>query len=401
MFEVQVFSDPVVALVGPGGLLPNEELHLASEYDEQLVKPALFLADRVTLRSHRKDLLGNEIRDHNMASFPVPLFSRLLVMSQRRDPRELAVLDMNLNDLLSESDIGKFSEVLMRDGRPIPDALWEELVDRAEPLRLALMKHHRSRGEALTSQALEKLSLAGLIEDLPWDLTPKTRGQQIRDSEAGENAEFERAFFAMVDEVESSPSSVMLDDVISARVKKFVPAPVHIASSEVVSGAVELVQMIEGLSAVPIDEIADLRIEVDAYVAPFRSFMIEVAGNADLSSGDAAERSRSLKLAWERDVEPAVAEMRSLVASSSFRRNAVDLFATSRDALQTIGIAIGGGLATGWAGVGSLSLVGAVAPPFLAAFVGSVRGKEQARRNRAYLTYAMSRSDVVRRANKR
>jgi hypothetical protein len=403
MFEIEVFSDPVVALVGEGGLLLNDRLGLATEYDEQLIKPALFLGDRVTLRSHRVDLVGNEIRDHNLAGFAVPLVARLIAISSRRDAHEMEVLRLKAESLLADDEIGRFEAILLPPtateiSESERDLLWSEALDRAEPLRQALMALHRERGEALTSSVFAEFAAAGFMDELPWDSTPKTRGRQIADSDAGENAEFERAFFAMVDEVETSPLSVMLDDVVSTRIARFATKPVAISSTDIVRGAVDLMRMVEGLSLVPIDEVGSLRDEVKPYIAPFRAFMIDVAARADLSSSDSIERARSLRLAWEREVEPAVEELRGLISSSSFRRNAIDLFATSKDALQTVGMAIGGGLATGFVGLSSLAFVGAAAPPFISAFVGSVRSKEATRRNRAYLMHAMSTSRVVRRA---
>jgi len=128
LFEITVFSNPVTALVGEGGLLQGDEIHKTAEYDEEFVKPALLLADKVTLRSHRVDLLSNEIRDHNMLGWPVPMLSRAIGLSTRRDRIELSRLNLRESDLLTESEVaaieggrvGKSHSEFARESRTDP-----------------------------------------------------------------------------------------------------------------------------------------------------------------------------------------------------------------------------------------------------------------------------------------
>lgn len=387
MFEISVFSNPVTGLVGEGGYLPPEDFPLVTKYDEDLVRPALLLADKVTLRSHRIDLVSGLIRDHNILRYPVPVLSRSIGISERRDPQELALLRVRESDLLSEREIQEFEAVLKSRGEDGED--WARAMDRAEPIRDALAAFFRSQGDALTSQPLIALRGQGLIEEQPWDPTPRTQPQKLIDLEKGEDTAWEREFLTMVDDVANAPVSVMMDGSVQGYLSRFPNGDSRLDSAATVSGAASLMGMVEGVSQMPLDEIADVRSDLAPYLAPFRSFMLEVAGNADIADVPAAEQQRRLILAWEKEVAPAVAELEAQVRLASFRRNAIDLFASRGEALKTLGVAVGVAVAAGFAGFTTLSAGVALATPMLDAFVSSVRQKQNAKRARAYFVHAM------------
>jgi len=240
----------------------------------------------------------------------------------------------------------------------------------------------------LTSKPLQ--SLGKLLVEMPWDPMPKTQPQKLLDSSAGKNAEFDRAFFTMVDDVADSRTSVMMDDTVFGGVMRLTGEPADLNSATVVRGAVELMRMVDGLSAMKLDEIPDVRADLAPYLGPFRSFMLEVSDSAGPDDASDAERSRQLHLAWEREVAPAVEELEAMLRTASFKRNAIDVFATNAEVLQTVGVAIGIATAAGLVGISSLTAGAAIAPPMLKAFVGSVRAKQAAKKNRAYFVHAVA-----------
>ncbi len=69
MSEMEIFSDPVAGLVGAGGILPGEQVREIVRYDEELVKPAVLLADTITLTTQREDLILEARRDARMTQF--------------------------------------------------------------------------------------------------------------------------------------------------------------------------------------------------------------------------------------------------------------------------------------------------------------------------------------------
>ena len=426
MFEIEVFSNPLNAVVGEGRFLRHDDYPQTARYDEELVKPALLLADGVTLRSHRIDLLRGEQRDFEMANRFVPLTSQYIYLSASPDREAMAFLGLSEADLLSPDEVEHYQtiralETADRDrvkSRPMPtnvDALraqraadraelskydveWEKLQARAEPMRRALRRRHAEAAEAFQSQALSDIASSGLLKQVAWDPLPKSRPRQVIDNLVGENAEFERAFHAMVDDVVGTPNSVMLDDEVNSAIARLSPQADGLESALVIAGAVDLMRMVEGVSSLPIDEIPGVRDELSDYLKPFRSFVIEVSRGVDWAGVDDSERGRLLQIAWEADVQPAVAEMEAHVRSASFVRNAIDVFADSRDTFTAVGLALGTVAASGFLGFSTLTATAAAGPPLLKALLGSVRARETAKRNRAYLVHALPRTKAVKRA---
>ena len=269
------------------------------------------------------------------------------------------------------------------------DDYWAEFLERAEPFYEALRAHLFEARSAFSSEALGALSTSGVLVESPWDSLPKSRPRQIIDDMTGPNAEFERAFESMVEDVVGSPKSVMLDDAVHSAMSTLDPELRGLESGEVVAGAVDLMRMVEGVSELPIDEIAGVREELRDYIGPFRSFMLEVSGNVELNGVDEVERVRRLTVAWETSVAPAIADMTAHVKSASFRRNAIDVFANSSEALQTVGFALGIVAASGFVGLSSLTAGAAVAPPLLKILMKSVRAREEVKRDRAYFVHAL------------
>jgi len=420
LFEIEVFSNPVSALVGEGSLLKFDKFPRAAAYDELLVKPALLLADKVVLRSHRLDLILNEKRDFNSMRMHAPLYASFLSASKQRDARLVRRLGLLQRDLLTEAEIDKYEQQTrldsekvsqqqpvfrstnreaflaekeeIRAGRSLDNEIWEEFWDRAGAYRTALQEMFHARGQSLESVSLTALSTSDIFDQGPWDRMPKSRPREVLDHMKGPNAEFERAYWAMVEEVSTSNKSVMLDSEVRESLASFGPQIGGVDSAAAVGGAVDLMRMVEGIRDLPIDEIIEVRAELAEYLRPFRSFMLEVSSDANLGEANDVERTRLLKIAWETNVEPAIADMRAHVESASFRRNALDLFANSSETIRTVGLAVGLAAASGFMGFSTLTVAGAAAPPLLKAFVGSVRAKQDVKRNRAYFIHAISRS---------
>lgn len=395
MFQIAVFSDPVIGLVGEGGWLPGPEYKRVARYDEDLVKPALLLADHVMLRSHRLDLIANAVRDHNtLLKFPVPLAAMALGISRRRDPDELRAYELAESDLLTVTEVDSFDEEFRHGVAAMSEQRWSDFLERARPIQLAVTKRLRKDGEAFMSTSIRALAARGLIEEQVWDPTPRSQAQKVVDRSRSENSEFQRAFSTMVDDLVSSQASVMMDAAVSGAMNKLSGEQINLASAATVSGAAELMSMVDGLAKMPIDEVIDVRDELHPYLSPFRSFMLDIASKVPAAGISPTERSRLLKLAWQTDVEPAVNDLRLKLESTSFRRNAIDVFATSGQNLKTLGVAIGGAVAAG-ATAGSefvgitTGVATAAGAPLLEAFTRSIRAKESIRANRAYFVHAI------------
>lgn len=427
MFSLEVFSNPLNGVLGEGTILRHEDFASTARYDEELVKPALLLADQVTLRSHRLDLLLGEKRDLEMTMKLAPLYSNFKRLSEGRDSRELTFLGLKPNDLLTAREIEHYQNVTNREDQdrerarrePMPtnvdalraqrakqreamrryDAEWEGFLERAQPFQSALRRRLAEAVEAFESESLNRLSSSELLSQVAWDPLPKSRPRQVIDDLVGDNTGFERAFNAMADRVASTTSGIMLDDAVNTMMAEL-PEPGTANSALTMSGAVNLMRMVEGVSALPLDEIPGVREELASYLQPFRGFVIGASQGIDWADVDDAERGRLLQMAWETDVQPAISEMEAHVRSAGFIRNAIDVFADGRDTFAAVGLAIGTVAASGFFGFSTLAATAAATPPLLKALLGSVRARETVKQNRAYFVHALGRSRAVRRANR-
>jgi len=419
LFEIEVFSDPARAVANVDGVLRREHFAATAKYDEDLVKPALLLADKTSLRSRRIDFALNEARNVDTTQKLVPLTSMLVGESKRRDGRFLASLGLSDSDLLTDEEISsveaqiliqdelhalrqsrvrstnltKFRADKERDRAEIAKSnqYWDDFWDRAAPFRDALRRHYKEQELSFRSAGIARLAESGLVNESPWDSTPRSRPREVLDHLSGPNTEFDRAFASMAEDVANSRKSVMLDGQVRSSLLTTATATGDLASTAVIGGAVDLMRMVKGLSELPIDQIADVRAELVEYLAPFRDFMLQVSHNTSVGAVTDAERERLLRLAWEREVESAIAEMRAHVQRSTFTRNVIDVFATTSGTLGTVGLAIGTVTAAGFAGFSTLTAVGAVGAPLLKALVDSIRTKQEVKQNRAYFIHEFAR----------
>ena len=204
----------------------------------------------------------------------------------------------------------------------------------------------------------------------------------------------------MAEDLAHTPSSVMVDDELEHSLRTLGAPAVSPATGLTVARAVKLVQMVEGVTVLPLDELADVREDLAAYIGPFRSFVLDVSGDIDWNGADDAERERLLKQTWESNVAPAIAEMEAHVRSASFVRNAIDVFAEGSEAFQSIGLAVGTWATAGLVGFSTLSASVGAAPPLIKAVMRTVRANEEVKRNRAYFVHALSQSRAVKRAKR-
>jgi len=423
VFEIEVFSDPLAAL---SGLPVSGSADEIRQYDEDLVKPAILLADAVYLTSHRIDLEREEALELEMTGRRVPVMKMYADLSQSRDEAQLGLLSISQSDLLSPEELSQLRELSAEEDLVARDfkqrirstnrakflaeaqaqeavgdelaARWAVYWDRSIEFREALRSHFASRVESLRSPSLDGLVSRGLLVESPWDETQRSRPRQIIDNLQGEGVAFERAYRSLVESVSSSKLSVMLDDSVHRELLSSGGQVAGLDSARTVGGAVELMRMVEGVCELPIDELADVRRELDPYVGPFRSFLLNVAQEVPDTKADGAERTRSLAVAWQTDVEPAIAEMRAHVTTTSFVRNAIDVFANSSETTRTIGMAVGIVTAAGFAGFSTLTATAAIAPPALKALLTSIRAKQEVVRERAYFVHALGRNKAVQRA---
>lgn len=416
MFEIEVFSDPLSILAGLPASGTFEQVRL---HDEELLKPALLLSDHAVLSSHRVDLLLDHELELSLMDRRVPVLRAFQDLSKNRSKSEISALNLRQSALMDDAELKKFEELerledLVKekwdkrprstnpqkfeaarierdeDARPIMDQ-WAFFWRRSSAYRVALEKFLSDRVESIRSPSIYEMTTLGLVTEKPWDKTIRSRPRQIIDREIGGNAAYDRAYLNLIDEVTNTRRGILLDDSVQAAVSRMGREIGGLESAHTVRGAVDLMKMVEGVASLPIDEVIDVRSDLVDYIAPFRSFLLDISSRTPDTGEDPVERYRQLSIAWEREVEPAIAEMRAHLESASFKRQAMDVMATSNEALKTVGMAIGVATAAGFAGFSTLTAAAAVGPPLLKSFIGTVRARQAVVRDRVYFVHALDR----------
>lgn len=384
MFEIEVFSSPAAALsTDPGGWLAVKDFPLAAQYDEAIVRPAILLADRVHLVSQRIDRLESfHASMFASAMLGIPRATRAIGVSWRRSPEELEQLNLRDSDLIPPSEL--------------PDGIdfdWLEFSakfkDEIFEINRAIHSAIRTMRESLGSSGLKKLEQADILISERWsteDISPPISDWQTNTTEyiVGSLTDISRR-------MRESTSGIMVDFHLRPLLDREGADVSEWASEQELHGAADLMRMVSGFEAIPTDELIDVRTDLAEYLTPFRGFLLNVSRGLEKGVVTEAEHRRSLELAWQREVEPAISEMRALVTKSSFRRSLTDVFAPDIEAMVSLGMGValtGSALYYGAAVAAPLTMA---APPAFKAIHTAVRAREKARESGVYFAYAFER----------
>ncbi|KAA0974163.1 hypothetical protein FQ154_16095 [Paeniglutamicibacter gangotriensis] len=381
--QITIFSDPIYGL----GKLPGLPVKNASEaafYDQDMVKPALLLGDRVTLRTWRLDLMDNELLGAQKARFAVPLVGTIRGVLIRNSVDELAYYEIDKSlrrnlqlvfDLYDNGDGGL-------DERLIASKAVQEFAKR----KIAV---HRRNYEALCEPTFRPLIESGVLEELSWDPRSKASWSIPRAIMEFEDA-FTVGWESMMETLDhdASGTGVMIDTGIGARLPHEVPN-IEYRSTQVLKNAMDLMRLIDGLSTAPLDEVLDLRTELSAYLQPFRQFIFKYATEMDIDPNlPLAERRRQISLMWDAEVAPAIDSLKAEVQSNGFHRNLFRVAADGPEAAIGIGLGLVTATASGALGVTALAGFGVAAlPSIIKAASTTIRGRTGARKQGAYFVY--------------
>lgn len=382
--ELQVFSDPLAALAGDAGL-PYDEVNEVTLYDEELVKPALLLADQVTLRTWRLDMQFGEKIAGVAATLGVPLAENIRRTVSGDHPgviRRLGLSDDLIRDLRRALDLYD-----RKDGLP-QHAFFE--TDAVDQFVEAWMGYHRGQHQALRSNALEQLTDAAVVIEKPWDDRDMSGLSFPAASWTYDNESFSYGWERMVKELDEGSSAVLLDRGIDGRLRS-AQVPVVQPGGQTLENAASLMQMVDGLSTASLDEVADIRNDLADHLKPFRSFILRHAGDLDIDPDlPMGERQRRVAIKWEADVSPVVDDLRHKIEDDKFLRKLGSVAGSGPEAAIGVGLGITTTIATG--GIGLLAVAGlgvAAAPTIIKAAAASRAGQRENSRNGAYLVVQM------------
>lgn len=381
--NLELYSDPVWGLGGRAGIRYDDALR-AVAYDEELVKPAVLLADRVTLRTHRLDLRNAAVIGANSIRYearragimqgfaegqPGWTYDAAGITEILDDLRQAVDEHMGQDDLVSIEVA--FTDVGLEFGR-------------------RMHEFHKVAYEELAAPSFKALIDSGVLTEHPWDQRDYSAMSIPEASfENRENA-FMVGFSRLLEEIDSGSAPLMIDRGVGDRLVQWDPN-LSVPSAETLRNAADLLRVVDAISAAPLDAVADVREELAQYVAPFRRFIVSQAQALDLpDSIGLGERQRALAQHWDSEVAPAIDDLRAHVTSNSFARNLFKVSLDKSESTLAVGMGIVGSVSANALGFAALGGAGLAAVPILA---GAVRAKvdadRDARANPVYFIYQL------------
>ena len=383
--RIQVISDPIEA-IGKDSYDQVEHWSDAARYDEEIIKPALLLADEVFLRSWRLDVIETFRTEGTAFLNPVPLVSRIVGAIRRNDPGELTYLRIKESEVHHLRARAKALGLL--DGPRDSPSDYEGIQDLfLDPLMFEISKRNLEGLERMMdefkSDPLETLTRQGIItqtawDERPWMNLPESQYRRVLDPNGPDGS----ATYGMA-RIRAALSASEAQLLLDPQLVNSIANADHSITSDILilRNANELLHLVDELSTATLDELIDVRKELSPYLASFRSFILGHSRNFDLDPETSPEQlNRAATLYWDTYVEPELRELLQGKKSQSLRRNVVRVVTNGPDAAIGVGLGLAAALGSGAMGVSALagSAVGAL--PVLIRAVGATLEAHSAQR---------------------
>jgi hypothetical protein len=394
-FEIDVLSNPVAALSIDKPLWDIGDFSIYSEYDIDLIKPALLFSDRVNLFTFRETMRQITYNQGaTIARMPMMRIMSYLGVAIRRDPREIELLGLNPSDLPSAAE----AEALT-DGDAMNERFgdfWDNNEERIESYADKVIQVWRQRYRELEAPGLHAAVDSGLLKVDGWlTIPPEYQNRPIMPDEI-----FEASIEAFLDRLVNSSRQPMLDVGADWVAKNWPLDTDRTRSTEQRAAswhgptitAANAVMRLPGLERLSLEEVIDLRSELVQYLPAFRSEMIRLGEDLDESNIEPDDLAVEIDRRWYRDISPVLEEIQRDVAEAAYPRRLLNTITAQKDAMISAGGAVV--LATGSVAAGISTLAPAAlaaAYPLAKALNDHISNRAAVKKNRLYLLYALEK----------
>ena len=157
-----------VPTVGDGEGIEPSRFRETVDYDVEILKPALLLADRVILRTWRLDTQLVQILYANRMRFAVPMASNIAGMLHRDDNAEWGRVGIGaqLHAELKEAMDRHYPQGYLNGPVTLPEEFFEE--DAVGQFVQSVVAYCKENHEALEAHSLRGLIDEGTLEERPW-----------------------------------------------------------------------------------------------------------------------------------------------------------------------------------------------------------------------------------------
>lgn len=396
MFSIDVVSAPTFRY--PETPMWDQPLAELRSYDENLVKPLVLFADKITLRSEREDMLSLIVSSaFSVSRMPMRRVMRYAGCSARKDLDLLAALGLS-PDILADSvetqallgsvESGKADDSLLDGLRQFE----KQHLSQINEFSNAYLTVLRQRRNALTSPNMTGLMDAGILEVTGWSTTEQTPFELAWQEEleflTGNILDVERY-------LETSQGAVMLEPGSQFILGSSSKTPVKSESPASLTSrlASSFIGKLPGLESASLDELIDVREDLKEYLIPFRASMSAMANDVSSSGGETPEALvHEIERRWVEEVSPVIHEMSVKTRRGGYPRQLLNVLTEDKTSLASSAASIA--LAAGSVAAGLSTLIPAAAAaayPFAKAMKETLREREAQEDNRLYFLYEANR----------
>ncbi|WP_327038808.1 hypothetical protein [Micromonospora maris] len=392
--EIQVYSNPLLALHPNTPIWGVEDYSTFVQYDVELLKPALLFGDKVNLVTFRETMQEMTYSQaKTLFQMPMPRVAQFVQVCRRRDQRELEALGLDIRELPTPEEAAEGWESIGRRDQTFW-AKYDELIERAakNAYRIWVERHRALEGNALEA-AISRgyLSTEGWLPPFPRDWSG---GLLVNLDEM-----FDASLDEFVDRLAVADQQPMLDAGANWVLENWpgtdglprqsMDQPVDWRSTS--NLVAQSMMRLPGLERLSLVDVIDLREELSDYLPAFRSEMLklgdDIAGSGNSSSEEVANE---VERRWHRDIAPSLVEIRREVVEASYPRRLLNSLTGEKDSLIAVGGAFMLGAGSVAAGLSTLiPAAAAAAYPFVRAARDSLAAKSEAQKNRLYFLYKL------------
>ena len=375
-------------------MFTDVDLKKLTDYDVNLVKPALLFADKVNLVSYRIDLQAQVVSDaFQNTGMPIRYIYAYASLTRWNDEKELERLGMSPNMLCSREDAEALFENRM-DYLEFAQKYNDQIKERQRLVAQIL----RARRDSLVSDELDMAINRKLLECSAWHLDMPSPYQlswtQVQKSfGAGAVAGLlERLGTATGVPLLEPGAHLQLSQVLGHdRIVQAVHH--HDALRMPVAVASAVTSSLPGMNELSIGEIIDLRESLANYLPAFRAAMIKLSEEVSKQTQpDLIPLASEIDLYWQRDIAPVLQEINHEVSRARYPRKLLSAFSSDKAALAGTASAVMLAAGSVFAGAGALIPAAAAAAfPFVKALNDALHSRDDVRKNRLYFLYAVQK----------
>ncbi|MER3387941.1 MAG: hypothetical protein RIC81_06920 [Microcella pacifica] len=392
MFEMDVVSDPI-GNISVDGWVSNDKYKAITEFDESLIKPALLLADCATLYTMRVDFSrSTDAEAFANSNMPMRFLHSFAAVCEADEPT-LQLLGLNRSTLPSRSELALFG----RD-KELDEEWWEAVSNFEKKYKEQILDYRsgfhkilRARHFDLESEGLSLAESKGVLKVLPWNANEVSPFHLSWDTVKRDY--FESAVSQMADRLVVGTSPISIEPAARASITPSPPTS-NLGSETTMQVSTVLANQVPGLALMTVSEILDLRSDNQAYLAPFRSAIFDVAqGVAGAEGASLQEVEKLAKIAWEREVAPALRELEFQLERAGFGKKLLSTVLEDKGAAVAATASLALGFGTVVAGLAAL-VPAAMAATYPVAKALAETGNERrlSKQNRMYFLYQASKA---------